>query len=518
MREDFSHPSRSVSEREGGSLEPLTHSRGAAGEVSVAGAACHQGTIKTALTQLRPYQAEAIERLRNAYRQGARKPLLVLPTGGGKTIVFSHIAAAAVAKGRSVLVLVHRRELLRQASEKLAAAGVAHGIIAPGYEATADPVQVASVQTLARRLQGLRKTPPQLIIIDEAHHAVAGQWRAVLAAFPNAQVLGVTASPVRADGAGLGAIVGGVFDALVLGPTVAELTAMRFLVPPRIFAPIEAPDLSGIRLRGGDYDPKQLAAAPEIARLVGDAVEHYARHAPGLPMIVFCVDVQHAEATAEAFRAAGWRAAAVSGKTPIAERDRAIGGLGTGDTQVLTNCDLLGEGLDVPAVAAVALLRPTKSLALYLQQVGRGLRIADGKDALVVFDHAGNSILHGPPDAPRRWSLDGQKIRRTSNRRQHAAFCQRCAAVLPGEGASCEACGAAPMPCERNLHNQPGQFHEVTMADVNRLQALRTRPLKALVREAQSVEDLVRIQRVRGYKPTWVPFAWHECIEHRRGR
>ncbi len=466
---------------------------------------------------LRLYQVDAVEQLRDAYRRGARAPLLVLPTGGGKTVVFSHIAAAAVAKGRSVLVLVHRRELLRQASEKLTSAGVAHGIIAPGHAATDHPVQVASVQTLARRLDQMRQAPPQLVIIDEAHHAVAGQWRAILDAFPEAHILGVTATPIRSDGAGLGVRAGGVFDALVSGPSIADLIDQRHLVRPRIFAPApgEAPDLSGIRTRGGDYEVAQLAEAMSAPQVVGCAVEHYRRHAAGLPTVLFAASVHHAEAVAEAFRAAGIRAVAASGTTPPAERDAAIKGLATGAVEVLCSCDLISEGLDVPAIGAVMLLRPTQSLALYLQQVGRGLRPADGKSELIVLDHAGNSLVHGLPQMPQRWSLEGDPTRLSGKGRRNKPICTVCASVLRRGAEACGDCGTPARPPKREMQQGHGVLSEVPPDVVAWMLAVHTLPVPELLNRARTVSDLIAIQRARGFKPGWVWHKWRDILQRR---
>ena len=355
---------------------------------------------------LRPYQIECVTGLRRSYATGHRAPVLQLPTGGGKTVVFSEVTAGARAKGKRVLVVAHRRELIRQASEKLTAAGVPHGIICPGFDAAPDElVQVASVQTLARRLDRLPDF--DLLVFDEAHHARAGQWAALIEAQPRAKLLGVTATPARLDGHGLGVEAGGCFDDIVTGPPVAELVRDGFLSPCRIFCPAERLDLRGVRLRGGDYVASDLEAALSGAKIIGDAVATYTQHAAHLPTICFCISVHHAELMAERFCAAGYRSVAAHGGMPTAERDAAIGGLATGAVEVLTACDLISEGLDVPVVGAVILLRPTKSLVLHLQQVGRGMRPAPGKDALIVLDHVANTIEHGLPDMPRRWTLAG---------------------------------------------------------------------------------------------------------------
>jgi len=452
--------------------------------------------------ELRPYQADAIERVREALRSGCRAPLLVAPTGAGKTIMFSYVAAGAAAKGKRVLILCHRKELIRQASRKLYDAGVEHGIIAPGFTPTRDLVQVASVQTLARRLAKARE-PFDLIVVDEAHHAIAGQWATVAEAYPDARMLGVTATPERLDGRGLGVEAGGCFDALVMGPTVAELVAGGFLTPTRIFAPSEAPDLSGVRTKGGDYDAAALSDAMGAPKLVGDAVEHYRRHAAGLPAILFSPSVAHAETMAEAFRAAGFRAVAASGETPAAERDAAIAGLATGAVQVLCSCDLISEGLDVPVVGAVILLRPTKSLGLYLQQVGRGLRPAEGKTHLIVLDHAGNTLRHGPPEMPREWSLEGRKKRqKKDDEAPPARQCGECFAVH-APAPRCPECGFVYPVKSREIEHVDGELSDVTSDLAARFG--KHIPLGQVLRGASDA-DLHLIAKARGYAKGWV---WH---------
>ncbi len=453
---------------------------------------------------LRDYQLRAINGVRDAFRSGARAPLLVLPTGGGKTVVFSAIAAAAVARGRRVLVLAHRRELVRQAGAKLGAAGVAHGVIAPGFEPTGYAVQVGSVQTLARRLGKPQYARFDLIVADEAHHAVAGQWAAILAAHPEARLLGVTATPERLDGKGLGIEAGGPFDAMVEGPSVAELVAGGFLVPTRVFAPSGAPDLSGVATRGGDYEVGALAQVMGNRHLIGDAVAHYARLAPGLPAVAFCVSVQHAEDVAAAFRDGGWRAKAVNGDTPTADRDAALAGLATGDVQVLCTCDLISEGLDVPAIGAAVLLRPTKSLGLYVQQVGRGMRPAPGKDALVVLDHAGNTLRHGLPADARTWRLGG-RARRFSGTAP-VRECPQCNAVHGAAAPACPECGHEYRKTERDLATVEGELHEIAAAKAvaMRAQRLRMLPLRRLLEDARTEADLREIAAARGYKAGWV--------------
>jgi DNA repair protein RadD len=352
------------------------------------------------MTQLRDYQLDDVAKLRDAFRQH-RRVLYCLPTGGGKTVVFAWISEAVAAKGKRVLILEHRRELVAQASAKLTDAGVPHGIIDAGLQGVSrHPVNVASVMTLRRRLDHYRDFPPDLVVVDEAHHAVAGSWDEILATFPLARILGVTATPERLDGKGLMTH----FDTLVLGPTVRELIEAGYLANYIAYRrPGRALDLSGVRTIGGDYDQRQLSKLMSNAKLVGDALEHYGRHAGGKPAIAFCCTVDHAEAVAETFRAEGLRAYSVDGTMGGDERAARIGGLADGRTEVLTSCMLVSEGLDIPGVGAAILLRPTQSLALYLQQVGRTLRPKkDGGDA-ILLDHAGLMDRHGMPCDERGW-------------------------------------------------------------------------------------------------------------------
>jgi superfamily II DNA or RNA helicase len=358
-----------------------------------------------------------------------RAPLLQAATGSGKTVVLAEIVRRSA--GQRVLVLVHRRELVRQTSQKLTNAGVAHGIIAPGFEPNAAAlVQVMSIQTAARRgVNGF-----DLVVVDECHHAVAESWRRVIEMLPEARLLGLTATPVRLDGRGLGIEHGGLFDAIVCGPPIAELIEDGYLSPVRCFSPTHVINTTKLHMKRGDYDPSMLAAAADRAAITGDAVKEYREHADHQPAIAFCVSVEHAQHVADSFREAGYRADAVHGAMAMPERDRLIAGLGTGEIEVLTSCEILGEGIDAPAVGAVILLRPTMSVTIYLQQIGRGMRPAPGKSELVVLDHAGNVARHGLPDHDRVWTLDGVERRRPGETR--VKTCPGCRLIVAAAPAS----------------------------------------------------------------------------------
>ena len=251
--------------------------------------------------------------------------------------MFAWIGAAVAARGKTVCILVHRQELVDQVCAALAAMNVPHGVITAGYPATEAAVQVASVSTLARRLDaGL--APFDLIVSDEAHHAVAGSWARIMAAAPDAFSLGVTATPERLDGLGLREA----FDEMVDGPSVADLTDAGFLVPARVYAPADRPDLSRVRTRLGDYEAHGLAIVMSDPEIVDEAVRRYRQHAAGCPAVAFCSSLDHSRAVADAFAGAGIPAAHIDGTTPADERRRLIAALGTGELLMLANADREG--------------------------------------------------------------------------------------------------------------------------------------------------------------------------------
>jgi hypothetical protein len=284
----------------------------------------------------------------------------------------------------NVWVIAHRQELIWQLSETLKLFGITHGIVKSQHPF--DPtqrVQVASVQTLVRRHHLL--PAPALIVFDECHHCTAKGYRTIADSYPGANILGVTATPCRLNGQGLGEV----FDHMALGPTTRWLTDNGFLSPAEYYAPPPKADISGLRMRAGDFATDEAEAVMDKPTVTGDAVEHYRRICDGVPMLVFCTSVAHAKHVAEQYSEAGYRAASVDGGMSDEDRKDRIQGLGTGKWQVITSCDLVGEGLDVPIVGAVQFLRPTASLGLFLQQLGRGLRPAPGKTCLA----AGTRIL-----------------------------------------------------------------------------------------------------------------------------
>ena len=452
--------------------------------------------------QLRKYQTETIDKTADSLRNRKKAPLVVLPTGAGKTVIFSEIAKRAVQKNNNVLILVHRRELIKQASKKLADIKVPHGIIAAGFKPSSHPIQVASVQTIVRRLQKL-DWKPALIIIDEAHHSVAGSWKKILDHFPQAKSIGVTATPCRLSGQGLRVM----FDDLILGPSVKELVEAGFLSPHKVFGAPQKINFNKIKMRGGDYATDQLADEMIKADITGDAVQQYKKHANGLPAIAFCVNVSHAEIVKSKFNNSGIKADIITGDMDTDDRDQVINGLSSGKIQVLVSIEVVSEGFDLPSVSCAILLRKTASLGLYLQQVGRILRPQENKTA-IVLDHVGNTITHGFIDDPKDWSLDSKKrSKRNQEKAPAVQTCKQCFATYSPQP-TCPECGYAAPIKTRQITEQEGDLVELKRTEVRLRQAEKDQA-KMLIRKARSLEELKAVAKRLGYKQGWAFKMYH---------
>jgi superfamily II DNA or RNA helicase len=402
---------------------------------------------------LRPYQQQLITDIRLQYQLGHHRVLAVLPTGGGKTVCFSYIAQSAARKGNRVCILVHRAELLDQASRSLTAMGVSHGRIAAGRSMDlSHVVQVASVQTLARRLHKLPGEFFQLLVVDEAHHTNAGQWASVLQHFQQAHVLGVTATPCRGDGRGLGDH----YEAIVQGPSAAWLTDNGYLASARVLAP-PGFNTTGLRKRMGDFDTKE--SEQRVGTIMGDCCSHYRKHLAGQTAIAFCCSVAHAEAVAALFISQGIPAASIDGTMTADQRRDLLTALGNGRIKVLTSCSLIGEGVDVPSVGGCILLRPTQSVSLHLQMIGRCLRPSPGKAAAVVLDHVGNTLRLGHHLEPREWTLEGL-AKRDRDKAPSVKVCPQCFAAMASQAKQCGECGHTFAAEARELQQVEGELVE----------------------------------------------------------
>ena len=443
---------------------------------------------------LRDYQSKLVADVANIWNGGRRNALAVLATGGGKSVCLSHIVASE--RGASC-VIAHRQELVTQLSTHLARWGVPHRIIAPKpvIRRCADmhraeigrsmvdhgaAASVAGVDTLVSKSRAAALAPWArqigLWVIDEAAHVLqSNKWGKAARMFPNARGLGVTATPCRADGNGLGAHASGVFDAMVIGPDTRELIRRGSLTDYEIVLPTTDLDLTGVAITAsGDFSQKGLRTAAAASHIVGDVVENYQRFANGTQAVVFATDVKTAIDMAASFNASGIAACAVSGETPDGERGQAIADFRAGRTRVLVNVDLFDEGFDLPAIETVIMARPTWSLAKYLQMIGRGLRLMPGKDRALIIDMVSNVKRPGLPDAPRVWSLDDKEKRSKGKPDPDVipvTHCTECMHAYERILKSCPHCGHTPTVEGRAGPEQVDG--DLTMLDRETLDALR---------------------------------------------
>lgn len=469
------------------------------------------------MVSLRDYQQQAIADLRRSLAQGHQAPLFVLATGGGKTAVAGEQVRSAVAKGRSVVFLAPRRELIFQASERLRQTGVQHGVIMSGEPASLlQQVQVASIPTLYRRCIVDERMPlptAHLVIVDEAHIGVGGQAQKILDAYleRGAKIVGLTATPARTDGRALGLV----YDDMVLGPSVAELTERGCLVPARYFSG-DKPDTSGVQVKGGDYVAGQLEQAVDDPKLVGDVVSNWARIAYDRPTFVFAAGVAHSRHLCDRFRAVGINAEHIDGDTDNDERAAIQERLRQDETQVICNCQVMTYGVDFPPVSCIVLARPTKSVATYLQMVGRGLRPSPdtGKQDCVVIDHAGAVSEIGFVDEPMPWSLDGrEKVqdRLTQQRRERKEpreiTCPHCSTVFRARQ-HCPSCGAEM----RREHRQAIEELEADLEEIDRQTRQRKSREWTISDKARFYSELLGYARHKGYKDGWAAHVYKERL------
>lgn len=448
---------------------------------------------------LRPYQQQVYGDICQSWNQGARNTLLVLPTGAGKSVTLSQVAHDH--QGLSC-VIAHRQELVSQLSMSLARFEVMHRIIAPKnviasivrehqiefgrtyYNANA-PAAVAGVDTLVARRDALSRWALQvtLWITDESHHLLReNKWGTATSMFPHARGLGVTATPQRADGKGLGAHSDGVFHAMIVGPSVHDLMQMGNLCRYRIVAPPGDFDADHIKITAsGDFSGKEMREAARKSHIVGDVVEHYLRFAAGKTGITFATDVETANEIAEQYRQAGVPCQAVSAETPEHVRNDFVRRFKRGDLLQLVNVDLFGEGFDLPNLEVVSMARPTMSLAVVMQQMGRALRPSPGKDRALIIDHVGNVKRHGLPDIPRRWTLDAREKRGSKAADPDViplTTCLSCYEVYERVKAACPHCGYKHQPDARRRPDQVDG--DLAMLDDDVLDALRQAAIQAM--------------------------------------
>ena len=491
---------------------------------------------------LRDYQQRAVN---DTIANIGERCCLVAPTGSGKT----HMGVAIVnAIDRPTLWLAHRRELVRQAADRLVAHGITPGIILAGEPwARRAKVQVASIQTLARR----EAPPAELIVLDEAHHAVSEGFQHLLSTYPAASIVGLTATPFRLDGRGLGDI----FGRLVIAATTQELCDAGTLHAPRVYAPSN-PNLSRVKIRHGDFVTGSLAKAMDKPSITGDIVEHWRKLGRGRT-VAFAVSVEHSKHIVEAFQSAGVIAEHLDGTTPKDRRDAILGRLRSGATQLVSNCMVLTEGWDLPELETAIIARPTASQCLHLQMIGRIMRAADGKAEAIVLDHAGNHHRHGFVTDPIEYSLyvSPKQSREEGDAVARVKICKECYGANMQTATVCVLCGAEFKTVPRKVAQVEGTLQElrqgkalVTPADWDARQAFWNQtsaweseqrakwmfkqkfgewpivvdgqlvdPARATLEQRQAVyAQLLTVAREKGYREGWALAIFREKFNGRK--
>lgn len=451
------------------------------------------------MIQLFPDQQRLIDDTRALMRQH-KSVLVQAATGSGKTVMAAYMVKAARDKGSRAIMVVPRRELLRQTSETFRKFGIPHTFVAAGHGyCPFERTILATSGTLAKRLDKL--PAPQLVFIDETHYGGAELDRIIRHyQQAGAWVLGLSATPVRLDGRGLGCW----YQAMSSGPAIHTLIDERRLSDYRLFAP-STPDLSGIKTTAGDYAKGELASFMEQDRvLIGNAVSHYRQHGNGRLNVCYCVSIAHAEIVAGMFNDAGIPAKCITGKMTDDERKAIIRAFARREIRVLTSVDLLTFGFDLSAAAQMDVtvecmsdLRPTKSLALQMQKWGRVLRMKD--EPALILDHAGNAAAHGLPDDQREWSLEGRAKRQSSGEKADPVRqCGKCFYVHRPSPA-CPKCGYEYPVVAREVEHIDGELMEITAAQQRRQAAYEQA-------KAQTLEELIALAKRTGKNPRW---AYH---------
>tara|TARA_R100000773_G_scaffold43815_1_gene43092 strand:+ start:412 stop:1905 length:1494 start_codon:yes stop_codon:yes gene_type:complete len=457
------------------------------------------------MTQLRRYQSIAIEDIKNEFVAKHKRVLLVAPTGSGKTVVACEMMSRVVYGGKKCLFVAHRRELVMQCSRKLHEFNVHHGVIMADRSPLPDAdVQVASIQTFTARKDNEDFVRPHadLIILDEAHRSASTTFKQLIKMYPFAHIVGLTATPCRADGKGLGDI----YNAMVQCGTVKNLTERGYLVPAKLFAPT-LPDLKGLKTVAGDYEKKGLEKRMNVPKLVGDIVTHWIKYADQRPTVVFATSVAHSKYIAKMFNENGITAGHIDGSMPEIEREAQLSMLKRGQISVLCNCQVLTEGWDEPSVSCVVLARPTKSYGLYLQMVGRSLRPCDGKDDTLIIDHSGCVYQHGFPHDLPSWSLDTtKKAQRIQPQKQtpiekQPFTCVNCDYVyeLTVKEPECPNCNYKPEKQDKKLLIKQGRLVEV----------MRIRETKKEDKKSWFAE-LLYVSKQNGYLDGWASHVYRQ--------
>ncbi len=431
---------------------------------------------KVVSENLRPYQINGITKIFNKWREGKKSILFQMPTGTGKTILFNEIARMGFVKQRKILIVAHRIELIEQITKKLINKGINVGqIIAEKKIDYSKPIQVASIQTLSRR----EHPEANLIIIDECHHSKANSYKKLWEIYPDAKFLGVTATPYRLSGEGFDDL----FNDLIISMSINEFIQHKYLVPVTHYA-CSTPDLSNVKTRQGDYMTEMLSDVMSDSAIMKDVVEAYKEKCCEKSTIVFAVDVEHSKEITQRFKEAGIIAEHLDATTPKEEREKILSDFKNKKIKVVSNVEIITEGFDFPECEAVILARPTKSLSLYLQMVGRVMRIADGKTEGIILDNAVLWKEHGLSIIDRDWSLHSVQKKKKFD------YLPTTEIAMDGEGI----------------------IREVNRSKPNEIKGLKLVPLTFELRRLMTFESYVINAKFRGWKLLSAYFKYRDYV------
>ncbi len=465
--------------------------------------------------KLRPYQTDAIDKLTASFQKGHRKVILQASTGAGKTVVASELIRRIIVNGNHVLFIAHRKEIINQTSDKLDAFNIEHGVIMANHKRKNNhAVQVASIQTISRR----NKPPADVIIFDEGHLSISKSYVDLVKAYPDAVVLCLTATPIRGDGRGMGEI----YTDIVQVVPMAQLIEEGHLVKPRVFAPF-TPNMKDVHISKGDYDATETAAVMDNAVITGDIIKTWQKYALDRPTIAFASSVQHSKNIVTAFEKAGISARHLDAKTPAIERDTIINDFKRGAFKVLSNMAIMIEGFDHPPTSCVILARPTKSVTIYLQAVGRVMRPHESKTDCIILDHAGLTMTHDFVDVAREWTLEPnpKKPRASDNKEPTTSvtvcpecFCSYSKRLSP---LACPECGAEVEQPEVAEVHAAGELVELAkpttemmVAESRRIEAAKSKAWELARKPVTEIVTLKQLQEAgiaAGFESGW---AWHQ--------
>lgn len=426
--------------------------------------------------KLRPYQQNLIDDIRTSLHRGHKAVVAVLGCGGGKSVIQGSIAKSSTDKGNRVLFLVHRKELCKQIANTFSKLGTDMSLC-----------DVSMVQTASRRLDSLPDY--DLIITDECHHSTAKTYTKIYDHFRDATKLGFTATPVRLNKGGLGEV----YTDLITSVSTQWLIENGYLAPYKYYS-VKLADTSNLHTVAGEFKQDEVAQLMENKEIYGDTVKQWKRLAEGKKTIVYCASVEASKMTAERFSSEGYSSIAIDGKTPQNERDEAMERFRNGEITILCNCELFGEGLDVPDCECVVLLRPTQSLTLFVQQSMRSMRYMPGKTAIII-DHVGNCYRHGLPDDEREWSLEPKHKQENLVKIRE---CKECFAVYPPTLSKCPYCGAV---ATTEIRKTERKTVEVDLVEMKRQEDLRNTSVAEV--ELKTWEEVREFQKIKGYKFPW---------------